>query len=58
MPWFSDTLRVHADLLRVWTWTGDVFSDTLRVHADGLHADADECKEKKKKKNLLVGWGR
>ena len=23
------------------------FSDTLCVHADGLHADTDECKEKK-----------
>ena len=38
----------RADLLRVC------------VDADGLRADVDECKEKKKKKrkNLLVDWGR
>ena len=34
------------------------FLDMLHVHADGLCVDVDECKEKKKKKNLLVGWGR
>ena len=29
------------------------FSDMLCVHADELHADMDECKEKKKKKTYL-----
>ena len=48
--------KVCGPVACVWTQTGDMFSDALRVHADGLRADVDsECKEKKKKKNLLVG---
>ena len=39
----------------VWTRTGDMFLDTLHVHADGLCADADECKEKKKKLTCRLG---
>ena len=35
----------------MWTcW----YSDTLHVHMDELHADADKCKEEKKR-NLPVG---